>query len=139
MVISIDKDFELIDQIENEWSVLKRYAPNLLYVEYKDGDDDLDLDFAKAQVKCVNELCEGIPHHIILDFTQTSVNFSPEAREYFAENESHNQLRLSQAIIIKSLAHKLVANFYMRFNKPKGPTVIVNSKEQAVKWIKNHL
>lgn len=139
MVESIDKDFEFIDQIETDWSIIKRYTPNILYVKYKSGDEELDINFAKNQVRSVQQICRGKPHHIILDFTQTAINFSPEAREYFAENESHNILRLSQAIIIKSLAHKLVANFYMRFNKPKSPTVIVNSKEQAINWIKKRL
>ncbi len=139
MVKSIDKDFEFIDQIESDWSIIKRYTPNILYVKYKPGEDELDITFAKNQVKSVQQICEGRPHHIILDFTQTSINFSPEARAYFAENESHNNLRLSQAIIINSLAHKLVANFYMRFNKPKSPTVIVNNMEQAINWTKKQL
>jgi len=139
MVKSIDKDFEFIDQVDSDRAVITRYAPNILYVKYKPGDDELDISFARDQTMRVNKLCAGEPHHIITDFTDTFINFSPEAREFFAENESHNELRLSQVIIINSLAHKLVANFYMRFNKPKSPTVIVNSLEQALNYVKKQL
>jgi len=139
MVKSIDKDFEFIDQIESDWSIMTRYSPNILYVKYKPAEDELDVSFAKNQVENVNKICHGEPHHIIIDFRKTAVTFSPDAREFFAENEAHNKLRLSQVIIIDSLAHKLVANFYMRFNKPKSPTVIVNSEEQAMNWIKKRL
>jgi len=139
MVQSIDKDFEFIDQIELDRSVLTRYSPNILHVKYKPGEDELDVAFAKKQVESVKKICQGAPHHIIVDFTDTHISFSPDARAYFAENEDHNELRLSQSIIINSLAHKLVANFYMRFNKPKSPTVIVNNLEQALSWIKKRL
>lgn len=139
MVKSIDKDFDFIDQVNSDRAVITRYAPNILYVKYKPGDDELDISYAKEQTERVNRLCEGEPHHVIADFTETAINFSPEAREFFAENKSHNELRLSQVIIINSLAHKLVANFYMRFNKPKSPTVIVNSLEQALSWVKKRI
>jgi len=139
MAKTIDKEFECIDQIESEWSIISRYAPNILYVNYKPGEEELDVSFARKQTERVNKICKGEPHHIISDFSDTAINFSAEAREFFATNESHYKLRLSQVIIIKSLAHKLVANFYKRFNKPKSPTVIVSSLDQAIKWIKKQL
>lgn len=139
MVKSLDKDFKYIDQIETPGAIITRYSPNILYVKYKPGNDELDLKYAKEQVKSVREISEGKPHHLILDFSNTEVEFSPEAREYFAENTAHNEVRLSQIIITKTLAHKLVANFYMRFNKPKSPTVIVNSMDEALRWIEKRL
>jgi hypothetical protein len=42
----------------------------------------------------------------------------------------------ADAFVIKSLAQTLVANFYMKFNKPFVPTKFFNNEEDALIWLK---
>jgi hypothetical protein len=43
--------------------------------------------------------------------------------------------KLADAFVIDSLPQKIIANFYMRVNKPYVPTKFFNNEEDAVKWL----
>ncbi len=57
----------------------------------------------------------------------------PEVREWAADSEG-NTYTYTDAIVINSLPQKIIADFYLKFNKPVSPTKIFNSLEKAVKW-----
>ena len=58
----------------------------------------------------------------------------PELREWAADT-SGNHYTHCDAIVIGNSAQKIVANFYMTFNKPKMPTKTFLSLEKAIEWI----
>lgn len=58
----------------------------------------------------------------------------PEVREWCA-NTSGNNYTFVDAIVISNFAQKLVADFYLKFNKPPMPTKIFKSREKALEWI----
>jgi len=43
----------------------------------------------------------------------------------------------ADAFVINSIAHRLMANMYIRINKPKLPTAIFEDKQEAIEWLKN--
>jgi hypothetical protein len=60
---------------------------------------------------------------------------SREAREY-SQNTVLNSS--GEAIVVYSLAQRIISNFYISFkNKAAYPIKMFNSKEEAVKWLKN--
>jgi hypothetical protein len=61
-----------------------------------------------------------------------------ELREVSSSPEK-NQFTLAEAFIVKSLAHRLLANFYMRFNKPAKPAKVVASDKEALEWLSTFL
>ncbi len=40
------------------------------------------------------------------------------------------------AVVVDTLAYKLIANFYLKFNKPKRPYKVFSKEEEAIKWLK---
>ncbi|MBI1836470.1 MAG: hypothetical protein HYR91_04320 [Flavobacteriia bacterium] len=60
---------------------------------------------------------------------------SKESREYLAKKEAL-PYSLADAYVICSFPQKLVANFYLRINKPARPTRIFTDKNEAIKWLK---
>lgn len=44
--------------------------------------------------------------------------------------------KLADAFVISSLAQKIIANFYMKVNKPYVPTRFFNNEPDAVNWLK---
>ncbi len=42
------------------------------------------------------------------------------------------------AMVTQNLANKLVANFFMRFYKPKSPVKIFSNPEDALNWLRKH-
>ena len=63
---------------------------------------------------------------------------SYEVRQFVAQEDA-NPYSAADAFIVTSLPQKLIANFYLKFNKPARPTKLFSKKEDAVKWLKNYL
>lgn len=72
--------------------------------------------------------------HIIEDY----VTIDKEAREYAASEEGLRYSKV-EAFVINSLAHKILANFYMKVNKPSVPTKFFRSREEAEDWLSKYL
>lgn len=44
--------------------------------------------------------------------------------------------KLADAFVISSLSQRIIANFYMKVNKPFVPTKFFNKVEEAIAWLK---
>ena len=69
----------------------------------------------------------------IYEFSSFS-EMDPEVREWCATTSGNNYTYVD-AIVISNFAQKLIADFYLKFNKPQMPTRIFKSKEKALDWI----
>ena len=58
----------------------------------------------------------------------------PEVRSWAADS-SGNKYTYCDAVVISNFAQKIIANFYIKFNKPQSPTKVFNSTEKALEWI----
>ena len=54
---------------------------------------------------------------------------------YAAASKAENKYTIADAIIVKSLSQRIIANFYLRFNKPVKPTKIFSDREEAAFWL----
>jgi hypothetical protein len=72
--------------------------------------------------------------HIIEDY----VNIEKSAREFSATEEGLSFSK-AEAYVMNSLAHKMLANFYMKVNKPSVPTRFFKDKNEAIDWLKGFL
>ncbi len=57
-----------------------------------------------------------------------------DVREYYADSD-YTKYRYADAFIVKSLAVRLMVNFYISVNKPSVPTKTFTDPEQATRWI----
>lgn len=57
----------------------------------------------------------------------------PEIRSWAADPEGNNYT-YTDAIVIKSFPQKILADFYLTFNKPISPTKVFTSIEKAIDW-----
>ena len=73
-------------------------------------------------------------YHCVLHVCGTETSMGKEARELFASKESAEN-QLAKAIVINSLAQKLMANFFIRFNKPPEPVKVFGKEEEALAWL----
>ena len=74
----------------------------------------------------------------ILHLSGKYVTISKEAREYSVSARGI-QYSIAEAFVFSSLAHKIVANFYIRINKPPVPTKFFTAAEDATIWLKKFL
>lgn len=59
---------------------------------------------------------------------------SSEARALTAKLASDH--RTAHAMVLSSLAIRLIANFYLNVNKPSQPTKVFTNYDEAVDWLK---
>lgn len=58
----------------------------------------------------------------------------PDVRSWIATDSDH-QFTFVDAIVISSFSQKIMADFYLKINKPKMPTKLFLNLESASKWI----
>ena len=74
----------------------------------------------------------------IIHFAGKYVSFTKEARE-FSVSEKGMQYSKAEAFVFTSLAHKIIANFYYKINKPPVPTQFFSNQKDAVAWLTKFL
>ena len=60
----------------------------------------------------------------------------PKAREYL-KSGIIDPTRIATAVLTNRLAVRILANFFMRFNKPKTPMKMFSHEEAALKWLRS--
>lgn len=79
------------------------------------------------------QLAEGNDYCVVMEMGQMAT-YSKEAKEA-SVSEEHNRNRIALAIVQTNLAMKLIAQLYIKFNKPITPTKIVKNTAEAIKWL----
>jgi len=116
------------------WGKVYYLDEDILCVEY---DDDLVLDIdmvMEFQAVFAKEAEHRKLKLLVIPGQHTSATM--EAREY-SQRSTLNCLK--EAIVIQSLAQRIISNFYIAFkNKADYPIKMFNSKEEAVIWLKSN-
>lgn len=74
----------------------------------------------------------------ILQVLGKYMNFTKEARE-FSVTEKGIKNVLVNAFVLDSLPHKILANFYLKMDKPPVPTKLFSTRDEALGWINEYL
>ena len=108
----------------------------ILHIYLKAGSE-IKLSDAGLIVEAMGKLGEGKKLPVLIDAGEfTSID--KEVRIFSASEES-NIYTLADAIAYYSLAQKLVADFYVKYNKPAVPTKVFANKDEAVDWLKTFI
>ena len=87
----------------------------------------------KEMEEVVLRITKGVTHKSLMvagNFT----NVDLEVMKHLSSSES-TLVSLADAFVIHSLAQKLLANFYLKINKPILPTKIFNKVDEAEAWL----
>jgi hypothetical protein len=55
-----------------------------------------------------------------------------------SQNE-YNPYSKADAFVLNSIAQKILANFYVKINKPERPTKFFNDADEALIWLKKYI
>ena len=81
------------------------------------------------------ELLNGAPEQgLTLMMVDSTTQFTNDARDFSASKQG---LRFSkaEALVVKTLAQRLVVNFYLKINKPSVPSKAFDTEESAIEWL----
>jgi len=121
----------LIDEQDIGSVIYRLYEGRIFHAIIKKGEK-ITLEMTKKGSDFLNRNGGGRFYNIY-EF-ESFAEMDPEVREWSA-NTSGNHYTYVDAIVISNFAQKLVADFYLKFNKPPMPTKIFKSKEKALEWI----
>lgn len=98
---------------------------------------EIDVADVVEMRKMYLEFSKGKSFAILLD---ASVDFTPtdEARKLLASKE-YTEKRIAAGFVTKTLANKILGNFFIKVNKPSSPTRLFNDEATALAWLKEQL
>ena len=129
-------DYTIVREIVLPHSHLKLRSDGIVIITYPDHFD-FTIKESIESVNAIGKLTNGIQHPILkIPGKYTSVDH--DTRDHVAKGDGA-RFSIAEAFIIESLAHKLLASFYIKIYKPQKPTQFFNNVKNAEKWLKTFI
>ena len=106
---------------------------NILYFRVTQ-DQVVDVEEIAEMVNYVREFIGEEEHYAVVDFGG-NLSSSHEAREMYASSDYIRTYRKADAFLVRSLAVRIIANFFINVTKPKVNTKLFTDEAAAVKWL----
>jgi hypothetical protein len=98
------------------------------------GDDVMiDLEKATLMDAALRKITQEQPKKLFV-FNGQYTSATADAREFLASKAKLKQVEKC-SVIIYSLSQRILANFFIKVNKPPFPIRFFNSREAAEKWL----
>lgn len=126
------KNSKIIKTIDIEEAIISLKDNGIVYVYFKSGVT-IDCDTQEKLLVNYREITNGKMHPFLF-YADEQVSITKEARDNAIIIEDR-AFASASAILVNNLAHRLIANFYLKFNKPKKPYKVFSKKTDAIKWL----
>jgi hypothetical protein len=112
------------------------YENHIVYLRMKDGAS-VTLENTHEQFAAQAELTGTDTYAVLVD-ARNFVVMDTDSRKYMASYS--NPRRVATALLTKNnLATRLLANIYMKVDRPNFPTKMFGEESEAVAWLKEKL
>jgi hypothetical protein len=129
-------EYYIVDELILPHTHLKLRSDGIVMINYPDNFSFTRKDSIES-VNAIGEITKGIPHPLLkIPGKYTTVD--KETREHVAKGDGA-RFSVAEAFIIKSIAHKLIANFYIKVEKPQKPTHFFSEIPDAEKWLRTFI
>lgn len=130
--MAISTDTSIVKQIKIPESTVSLWANGVVHVYYNDHTV-LDIDLQLKMAGIFNEITEHKKSHFIFEAGE-GVTITKEARDNALKLEDSTPI-LASAVIAQNLAYRMIANFFLKVQKPKGQYRVVANIDEAIKWL----
>lgn len=121
----------LVDEVDSGSIIYRLYENRIFHAIVKNGEK-VTMEMTIKGYDFLNKHGGG-KFYNLYEF-RPYAEMDPEVRVWAAQ-DSGNHYTFVDAIVISNFAQKIIANFYLKFNKPAKPTKIFTSTEKALEWI----
>lgn len=123
----------MTDFIDTDTAELFRINDEIIGLKFK-TEIQVELEDAKQIDAGFMEIIQEKDHFFIIDATDIMSNMDNEASRYFSKESKVANYTRAAAIVLNSLPIRLTASFFIKFQKPRFPTRIFDSREKAIEW-----
>ena len=89
----------------------------------------------KRMIDFIGEIGEGKKFLLLVTTGEYSMA-DKDSRDYGASVPG-NEFTIAAAIVVRSLAQKLIGNAYIKFNRPIAPNALFTDEKKAITWLKS--
>lgn len=118
---------------ETNCATIEVCEEGIVFVRIK-NKSEIELEESKRMQSKTLELTNGKKFVALVD-GRAEVVVSKESREWGSTKEAHTNL-VAQAIVVNSLANRMVGNFIIKFHKPHAKTRLFSDEESALVWLR---
>ena len=86
---------------------------------------------AEKQIDAAHQLTKGTRKLVLVDSTQSTVTPTIEAKKILADVD----LKVKEAIIVKSLGNRIIGNIFMKMVNRRYPTKMFTDEATALEWL----
>ncbi len=115
---------------------MKLLNEGIIHIHFKAGSN-VELSDALLIIEAMGKLGGGKKYPVLIDAGEFC-SVDKEVRILSASAES-NIYTIADAIAYTNFAQKLLADFYVKYDKPKIPTMVFPDKAQAIIWLRTFL
>lgn len=117
-------------------SVVEFWSNGIVYIGIKD-DAELGIEDSRWQFDLLSSRFDGTNGLRVLVEPGPNTSITKEARE-FASMPEKGKISVGTAVIVKSLAHRLVINFIIKLAYRKNMKMrMFDNKDKAIEWLLN--
>ena len=126
--------YNIIESVEDRASTIEFWDNDIIFIKLKDNIQ-VELEDAQKQYVFLKAKYNNINKHIILVETDLDTSISKEAREFASKPES-NEMTEATAVIVKSLAHRIIINFIINLTHQQTMKMkMFDDKQKAINWL----
>lgn len=123
-------------EYETDIVIIRFLAPFILENTVKDKAT-LNVDAVKDSKRVNMELTKGNPYAYLATMGEFS-QVTSEAKKLLS-SKGITENTVAKALLIQSLSDRIMANFYLKLNKPYVTTKIFTDKLKAIVWLQQQL
>ena len=124
----------IIESYNDRVSIIEFWHNGIIHIKLKDNIQ-VELEDSKKQFEFLKSKYNGINKNLILIEIGNDSSISKEARE-FGEKPESNEMTKAMAVIVKSLAHRLIINFIIKFTHHQEMKMrMFDDKQKAINWL----
>lgn len=126
--------YTIIESITDRASTIEFWDNDIIFIKLNDNIQ-IELEDSKKQYLFLKSKYDGVNKHLILVEPGLDTSISKEAREFSSRPESNTMTKAS-AVIVKSLAHRILINFIIKLTHQQTMKMkLFDDKQKAIDWL----
>jgi len=123
---------QLVRTIENDFAIVGLRKDGIIHVYYKPRTE-ITVTVQQVMLVIFHEITSGKKMPFIFQAAEYCT-VDKEARENATNLEAESPLKAT-VVCVSSIAHRLIAEFYYKFNKPLQPYKVVTDFNEGIRWL----
>jgi hypothetical protein len=128
--------YTVLERVKDRISTMEVWDNGIIFYKLEDHVT-IELEDSKRQLEFLKERYDGVTKFRVLVESGRFTDISKEAREFSSRPES-NAMTKASAVIVKSLAHRIIINFLINFTSQQNMKMrMFTNKKEAIEWLLN--